>query len=479
MRRLAVVVIILSVLTIPALAITITDSPPSLTLYTKTGLHVVKITATAKDDVEVKLLKVYVNDIPVLVAHKDKYKFTIKYKHELKDALREVTKWFETGEVSFKKGWRLRHRLTENHEKELSVKDYPIVLPPGDFLIKTVAMDNAGHVVTKTARVKIIRDYPPSIQVSTPSSVRTNSESAKVNVKVNAKDDLGLKSIELYLDNKLLRKIEVNKKSYSETVTLTVTGIGRHEIKAVATDTGNEKVHDVARIELIKNKPPTVKIKVENTRTKTDEANVKFTISYSDESSVTRLALYVDGVLIDEIKPYKATGSWIKTVTLPVGNHRVEVIATDDMGLQGKIAKTFSVVKEDNPPTVWITSPKNGYTILTVNKIARVKVAFYARDDVGIFSWSIFVDGRVPSYSCLGGFYSHYPREFSTSRVISLPEGTHKISVQVRDTSGHTAWDHVTILVKKAKTPHVTKITVPEIHWSSFLPKGKIVVIGG
>ena len=454
MKRLAVVVAILSVLTIPALAITITDSPPSLTLYTKTGLHVVKITATAKDDVEVKFLKVYVNDIPVLIAHKDKYKFTVDYKHKLKDALREITKWFETGEVSFK-DWRLRHRITEDHKRELSVKDYPIVLPPGDFLIKTVAIDNAGHMVTKTARVKIIRDYPPSIHVSTPPSVRTNSESAKVNVNVNAKDDLGLKSIELYVDNKLLRKIEVNKKSYSAAVTLTVTGIGKHEIKAVATDTGNEKAHDVARIELIKNQPPTVKIEtIENTRTITDRANVEFTISYSDDVRVTKIVLYVDGNLISEVRPNKAPGSLVKTVSLPLGEHEVKVTATDDMSLRGVDIRSFSVVR-DHPPSVDIISPKDEAVIWTTDKTASVTIKARASDDFGVKSVEYYIDGkRVGS---------------GASVKVNLHVGSHTIRAVVTDTAGQTSSDSVRVTVKRDNPPHVS-ITTPkngEVFWTT------------
>lgn len=431
------------------------DHPPDPIMYTKTGNHKVLVTAIAKDDVDLSSLTITVNDKPVLSIEKKGSTFVIRLRHKLSENQKEYHVPVKKGE--FYKGMHYKDIQESNLRKQLDVISYPIILQPGSYTIKFIAKDSAGQTAEKEVVVTIKRDYPPTISITAPSSVRTNTQTAKVKANIQASDDLGLRNIKLFVDNKYIQTINTNnQKSYSGSVILDITGIGQHTITATVTDTGGESRSASARVQLIQNKPPSVKIvKIENTITTKTTANVKFTISYSDNTGiVSKVDLYVDNRKVDEIKPNKASGSWVKSVTLSVGSHTAKVVATDDMGLQSSAITQFQV-ERDYPPHVKITEPKNGQIFWTTGSNTRVTIKATATDDYGLKSVDYYVDNRhVGSGS---------------SVTVTLGIGQHTIKAVATDIRGQTASDTVSITVRKDNPPSVS-ITSPkngQIFWTT------------
>ena len=172
--------------------------------------------------------------------------------------------------------------------------------------------------------------------------------------------------------------------------------------------------------------PPTVTVTAP-TAGATLSGTVTLTVAASDNASVSRVDLYVDGVFLasDTTAPYSF--SW-DTRSAANGSHALVAKAVDAAGNVGTSATTAvtvsNVVADSTRPTAKITSTSKTATTLTVVATAT--------DNVGVARVDLFVDGALSSTRQAG------PYTFAVD-LAPLAGGTHNVFVRAWDAAGNGA----------------------------------------
>lgn len=186
----------------------------------------------------------------------------------------------------------------------------------------TVSSASAGNSPqTISVSLKVINDQPPEISITSPKN--NDVVSQKVQVKVNVKDDVGVKKVDFYLDQKLAKSDsnppflwlwESNKSSS-----------GFHTLKAKAFDTIGQTDVDSIRVKV--DQPPTVSIASPKGGSHVS-GNVEIKAIAADDFGLKRVESYVDGEKknSDSTSPFIYT--WL-TSTYYNGNHKLKVVAID------------------------------------------------------------------------------------------------------------------------------------------------------
>ncbi|MFC2164892.1 Ig-like domain-containing protein [Acidobacteriota bacterium] len=186
----------------------------------------------------------------------------------------------------------------------------------------TVTSANASNSPqTLSVSLKVINDQPPEISITSPKN--NNVVAQKVQVSVNVKDDVGVKKVEFYLDQKL-------KKSDSNAPFIwlwdsTSTSSGFHTLKVKAFDTIDQTDVDSIRVKV--DQPPSVAIASPKSGSHVS-GSVEINAPASDDFGLKRVEFYVDSEKkrSDTTQPYKYT--W-NTSTYNNGSHSLKVIAVD------------------------------------------------------------------------------------------------------------------------------------------------------
>ena len=160
-------------------------------------------------------------------------------------------------------------------------------------------------------------------------------------------------------------------------------------------------------------------------------------------------------VRIDEGTWTEVDGSSYAFTDLTVGEHVVEVRATDVAGNEGTTdSVTFTVAAEPvdtTPPTLSITSPTNGSSLGS----SSVTVTWSASDaGSGIDTIEVMIDAG--SWTTVTG---------SSRLFADLSEGAHIVSVRATDSAGNSATASVTFMVDTVG-PSLS-ITSPEDDWET------------
>jgi chitodextrinase len=194
----------------------------------------------------------------------------------------------------------------------------------------------------------------------------------------------------------------------------------------------------------------------------TVSGTVPVSATASDDVAVTRVELYVDGVLkqTDTTAPY--TFNW-DSATVGDGSHWLYVLARDAAGNYGTVGGAMVTVNNSGgdplPPSVAIDAPTDGATVS-----GPVTISADASDDSGVAVVNIAVDGShlctdsAAPYNC--------PWDPTTA-------GDHTIQATAVDDSGNSASASVDVTVASAPTPDMTP---PAVSFSS--PAGGATLSG-
>jgi hypothetical protein len=179
----------------------------------------------------------------------------------------------------------------------------------------------ANSPQTVTVSLKVINDQPPEVTITSPKNNEVVSQ--KVQVRVNAKDDVGVKKIEFYLDQKLT-KSDTNP-PFSWLWESNKSSSGFHTLKVKAFDTIGQTDVDSIRVKV--DQPPAVSIASPESGSFVS-GNVEIKALASDDFGLKRVEFYVDG----EKKSSDPTSPFIYTwqaSTYYNGHHSLKVIAVD------------------------------------------------------------------------------------------------------------------------------------------------------
>jgi len=189
--------------------------------------------------------------------------------------------------------------------------------------ITIVSANAVNSPQTVSVSLRVIKDQPPEITITSPKN--NDVVAQKVQVRVNVKDDMGLEKVEFYLDQKL-KKTDVHS-PFLWIWESNKTSSGFHTIKAKAFDTIGQTDADSIRVKV--DQPPTVAIASPKNGSHVS-GSVDIIAPASDDFSLKRVDFYVDGEKksADASPPYAYT--W-PTSTYYNGNHTLKVIAVDSL----------------------------------------------------------------------------------------------------------------------------------------------------
>lgn len=309
-------------------------------------------------------------------------------------------------------------------------------LAAGAHTVDLTASDRAGNEATATSSFTV--DALPVVAITAPadgSFVR-----GSVSITANAADDVAVTSLELLVDSMSLG-IQTAP-PYAATWNASAMPDGVYTISAVATDSRGQS--STASIQVtVGDMPPTVTLIAP-----VDASNVIGVVaieaSASDDVGVTQVELQVDGITLDTDVAAPYAVDW-DTAAAAAGNHTVSAIATDTRGQTTTAQITVNV--NDQPPTVSITAPADGATV-----IGDVSITVAASDDLGVTGVAVSVDGA------LIGSESVPPFAFIWDAT-TAGNGPHTVSAVATDTRGQTTL--ATIMLTVADQPPTVTFTSP------------------
>ncbi|HKW98512.1 MAG TPA: Ig-like domain-containing protein [Bryobacteraceae bacterium] len=268
---------------------------------------------------------------------------------------------------------------------------------------------------------------PPVVSISSPLSGVTVA--GTVAVQGSATDNVGVTKIQFYVDGSLMSSAAVSPFAFSWNSTAVANGSHTLTVKAydAANNVGSASVAVIASNDKT---PPAVSI-----GSPTSGSSVAGTLtvkgSATDNVGVTKVQLYVDGVLAASGTASAFSFSWNST-TVTNASHTLTVKAYDAAGNVGSAAVTVTVNNpvvappaDTQPPVVAITSPLNG---TSVSRTVAVNVS--ARDNVGVTRVAIYIDG-VQVYN---GTAAPYTYNWNTHKASS---GNHTITATAWDAAGN------------------------------------------
>jgi hypothetical protein len=198
--------------------------------------------------------------------------------------------------------------------------------------------DNSPQNVRIT--LTVINDKPPSVSISSPKNNAVISK--RVTVSVTAKDDVGIKKVEFYVDNKL-KSTDTNA-PFRWRWDTSKESSGSHTLKAKAYDTSDQTDVDSIRVKV--DQPPTIFI-VSPSQGDHLSGHVTVKTSVSDDYGVRKVEFFVNDSMkrTDTKKPY--TYDW-DTSSYINRSHTLKAVVIDSIGQ--KAQKKISVIRIPHAP---------------------------------------------------------------------------------------------------------------------------------
>ncbi len=269
--------------------------------------------------------------------------------------------------VEFRAGGVLFATVTEPpYEATFSIPaDYAAAGPtPLQFL--ATAFDRGGNEQSDVVTVTVIEDQPPTITLTVaPPDLSTVVEGEIVRFEAMASDDRGVE-VDLLIDD-VLTQTRGGEPFFFDLTIPDASDLIANPMSVVlrARDSINQTVSTApVRLQVADDQPPQVTIDLPLDGSQVVEGDVvTVRASASDETAVTQVELFLDGVSLGAIStpPYEASGR------LGGGDDgsavEVRAVATDDAGQT--TTATLSIIRLDDlvPPTSDLIAPVDGAVV--------------------------------------------------------------------------------------------------------------------
>jgi hypothetical protein len=297
---------------------------------------------------------------------------------------------------------------------------------------------------------------PPPPPDTTPPTVTLTSPAAGATVTgvyplaVNSSDNVGVTSVHFALDSVSLG--DVTAAPFSLNWDSTAAANGAHMLVAVARDAAGNQSQASVNITVTNDTiAPTVSV-TSPVANATVAGPVAINASASDNVGVVGVQFTLDGAnLGTEVTAAPYALSW-NTATVANGAHVLAAVARDAMGNRGTATGVSVVVSNDTtPPTVSVTSPAGGATV-----IGSITIGATASDNVGVVGVQFTLDGVN-----LGAEDTVAPYEMTwNSRTVA--NGAHVIGAVARDAAGNSQIAaSVSVTVNNDTTPPTVAVTNP------------------
>jgi photosystem II stability/assembly factor-like uncharacterized protein len=292
----------------------------------------------------------------------------------------------------------------------------------------------------------------PIVNITNPIDKSTVNQT--VTISVNATDNVAVTKVSVAMDGVAKWNGTASPYNFSWD-TLTVPD-GTHVINATGFDAAGNKGYDQISV-TVKNHgpdivPPKVNITFPADNSKVS-GNITIAVDATDNVAVANVSVRIDGNLlgVDPSAPYQFP--W-NTTLIADGIHKINATAIDTSNNTASHEILVLVLNTpDNPPTVNITSPKDGDAVA-----GNITVAANATDDKGVVYVEFFVDGKSIGTSSV----SPYKVDWDTTKV---KNGAHTLNATAHDTVGQTSSSTISVnvfnIIVPDKTPPQVAITDP------------------
>ena len=288
------------------------------------------------------------------------------------------------------------------------------------------------------------------VTITSPAAGATVSGSIPVNASVTIVGMLTVSHVQFKLDGVNLGAADTSA-PYSISWNTKTASNGAHTLTAVARDIlgVNWTSQPVAVTVFNDLTPPTVAITAPAAGA-TVRGAITIDANASDNVGVAGVQFRLDGVNLgaeDTSAPYSM--SWT-TTSAANGSHTLTAIARDAAG-NTTTATSVSVVVDNAPPAVSVTSPAAGSTVT-----GSVTITADASDNILVAGVRFFVDGVAAGGEDLAAPYS------TTWNTPSAGNGTHTLTAVARDAAGNvTTSATVSVTVLNDSAPPSVAVTSP------------------
>ncbi len=165
----------------------------------------------------------------------------------------------------------------------------------------------------------------------------------------------------------------------------------------------------------------------------------------TDNVGVAGVQFKVDGTNVGAevtVAPYTAS---LNVATLTAGTHTISAVARDAAGNTSTASVTVTVIlstSDTTPPTVSLTSPANGSTVL-----GTISVSANASDNVGVAGVQFTVDGAN-----FGSELTTAPYSISLNTT-QYANGSHTIAAVARDAAGNKSTASASVTISNTTPP--------------------------
>jgi len=321
--------------------------------------------------------------------------------------------------------------------------------PNGSRSLTAVARDVAGNAGTSPPVIVTVENdhTPPDTSITQPAAGAILI--GTVTLSATATDAKGVTKVEFYAGTRLLSTDTVSPYTYVWNTLAEPTG--EYTLTTRAYDAkGNVGTSVPVVVSIERDTTPPVAAVTAPAAGATVEGTRTISATATDNTRVTKVEFYVNGILLstDTSSPYSA--SW-NTQPFGNGSHTLRVEAHDTYGNVGLSAGVVVTVNNDiTAPTVSVTSPAEGATVS-----GNVTITASALDDRAVDRVRFYVDGHY------AGMDSSAP--FNTTWLSrNVPNGVHVLTAEAYDDAGNMGTSaSISVTTNNDLTPPEVALTAP------------------
>ncbi len=341
-----------------------------------------------------------------------------------------------------------------------------VTLIPGTTVLTVTARDNSPAQNATSKTITVIYNAPdttaPSVALNAPSSGATFTTAQTATLGATAADNVAIARVDFLVDGALQGSATASPYTYAWSITSAINGT--HTLSARAYDVANNSTTSA---------PVTVSVNIPSTPgadssppslsvpTSWNTTNRFFSLS----GSATDAGTGDSGIVSVTVNGTAATGgtatgtgvaNWNLTLTLSPGNNVVNVTAKDNSPNQNGTTKVVTLTytpTDTTPPTVAITSPALGTTVVTP---LSTTLSASAADDNGIAKVEFYVDGTLVGTDTSMPFSANWP-------ITTAQNGTRNLTAVATDTAGNATTSSpvsVTVNIPTTPAPDTTAPTI-------------------
>ena len=326
--------------------------------------------------------------------------------------------------------------------------EFAITVPLGatQLTLGARATDLAGNVgVAEELIVEVVDDTPPDVTIVEPGLEAGVVVATSLLVRAEATDNLGVTSVEFLVNG---ASVATDMAEPFE-ATFVPPVLGALTVEAVATDTIGQTSSALRVVNVVPDQPPQIALAAPVDGAEViSGSTISLQTTTSDDVGVSAVQFFANGLpasapivsppfAVDFLVPAGTAGT---SLTLfAVATDTIEQRTTSD-------AAVVSVVASQ-PPTVVITSPADGSTVVERETLV---VGVNTADDLGVLSLDISVNGILRDT-----FVNPAP-SVTTDFIVPVGEESLTIESRATDTSGQQT--SITILVSVIPDPLTTVV---------------------